>query len=99
MRNTPRIARGGVLPAPPAWTGSKPTSTTDAADAPHVAPVPRVTLNQREACEALGVSPATLRDLEKSHDLPVIRLGKRAMYPVAAMTDWATRRAVRGGAA
>ncbi len=71
-------------------TDTTATWTPPATEGPTVAPVPRVTLNQREACEALGVSPATLRELEAEHGLPVRRIGRRAMYGVEALTRWAS---------
>lgn len=53
----------------------------------NVAPVPRLSLNVAEACQALGLS----WDVWKAHvepDIRLVRVGSRKVIPVAELQRW-----------
>lgn len=54
---------------------------------PSIAPVPRLALNVKEACAALGIS----WDVWKEHvepDMRLVRIGARKLVPVAELERW-----------
>jgi hypothetical protein len=73
------------------------TATAPAVRAPEiVSPVPRVTLSPREAAAALGISTGTLETLRRAGQGPpslVLPGGRRRLYPVAGLVEWAAARA------
>ncbi len=59
---------------------------------------PRLALRQREAAEAIGVSPRTLWSWTQSGDVPHIRRGKTILYPVEALRRWLNKQATQAAA-
>jgi excisionase family DNA binding protein len=56
----------------------------------------RLALDHREAAAALGVAQNTLRDYVQRHGLPVVRVGRRTLYPVHELRRWLSEQAHRG---
>lgn len=52
----------------------------------------RIALNQREAAEALGISPRFLFELTKTGKVPHVRLGGRVLYPVRDLEEFVSQR-------
>lgn len=50
-----------------------------------VSPVPRISLSEAEAAEALSVSPAWLRAAAVRGEIPSVKIGGRRLYPVDAI--------------
>jgi hypothetical protein len=62
-------------------------SPFDASKHSNVSPVPRLALNVKDACAALGVS----WDVWKAHvepDVRLVRIGARKLVPVAELDRW-----------
>lgn len=56
--------------------------------------IPKIALNQSELCGALGITRATVENLEQGDDpIPSITLPgvPERLYPVDAVSAWATR--------
>jgi excisionase family DNA binding protein len=49
---------------------------------------PPIALSAKEAAVALGISPRKLWELTNRGTLPHVRIGKRILYPVAALDRW-----------
>jgi excisionase family DNA binding protein len=60
------------------------------------APIPRLALRPEEAAEALGVSRSFFYD-SILPDLPVVRIGRVRMVPVAELERWLDSQASRAG--
>lgn len=58
----------------------------------HVAPVPRLSLEILEACDALGVSHTTWRE-HIEPDIRLVRLGRKKLVPVAELERWLSENA------
>lgn len=56
-----------------------------------VARPPAIALGVREAAAALSVSPRTVEALAKAGVLPSFTLGRRRLFAVEALRDWARR--------
>lgn len=54
---------------------------------PSTAPVPRLALNVKEACAAIGVSWDVWRE-HVEPDVRLVRLGTRKLVPVAELERW-----------
>ena len=50
--------------------------------------VPKLSLSIVEAAEALALSERTVENLIKDGRLPVVRVGRRVLLPVAGLTNW-----------
>ncbi len=60
----------------------------DASQAPRgVAPVPRLALNVKEACAAIGVSWDVWK-AQVEPDVRLVRLGTRKLVPIAELERW-----------
>ncbi len=46
---------------------------------------PKLLLDAREAARALSICPRTLHTLTASGRIPAVRLGRRVLYPLAAL--------------
>jgi len=57
----------------------------------------RLTLNATEAANVIGVSPRLLWSLTNRGEVPHVRIGRRIVYPIAAIEAWLAARA-KGGA-
>lgn len=57
-----------------------------------VAPVPRLSLNVKEACDALGVSWDTWRE-HIEPDVRLVRIGSRKLVPVVELQRWLSEHA------
>jgi len=58
-----------------------------------VAPIPRLSLREPEAAEALGVSASWLRREANAGTIPSIRVAGARLYPVAALAAWLVEQA------
>jgi len=60
--------------------------------------VPPLALRPKEAAVALGISTRKLWEItaDRSSGIPVIRLGKAVLYPVAQLQEWLTDAAKAG---
>ena len=61
-------------------------------------PNPAKLLTRKEAAEVLGVTPETLAvwHSERRYNLPVVKVGKKAMYRPADIESWCRSRTVGG---
>ncbi len=57
----------------------------------------RLTLNATEAARAIGISRRLLWSMKNRGDVPHVRLGRRIVYPIAALEAWLAAKA-KGGA-
>lgn len=48
----------------------------------------KLTLSAKEAAKAIGISPRLLWTLTDKGDVPHVRIGRRIVYPVAAIKEW-----------
>lgn len=48
----------------------------------------KLTLNAKEAATAIGISPRLLWTWTNMNKVPHKRIGKRIVYPVAALEQW-----------
>lgn len=53
--------------------------------------VPKLALSVREAGAALGLSPRTVEELVRLGQVPVVRIGRRVLLPVAGLRRWLER--------
>jgi excisionase family DNA binding protein len=53
-----------------------------------LAPVPRLALSLREAAQATGLSERTIKELSRANQIPLVRVGRRVLVPVAALEVW-----------
>lgn len=68
---------------------------TTIAESPAVAPAEPLLLRRRQVLKLLGISAPTLDRLVRAEELPVVRLGRRAVrIPLAAVHDLPRRRLV-----
>jgi excisionase family DNA binding protein len=51
-------------------------------------PTKQLTVNAKEAARILGISPRLLWTKTNCREIPHVRLGRRLLYPVAALTAW-----------
>jgi len=58
----------------------------------------RLTLSPKELAKMLGVSEKTLWTRTQEGCLPVIRLGRRVLYPVNEIEEWIKKEAAKGKA-
>ena len=72
-------------PAPPVLSRGPGTSK---------ASVPRLALSRSEAAASIGVSEDYF-DRHVAAGLPMVRLGRRCLVPVAALEKWLTQNATR----
>jgi len=56
-------------------------------------PVPRLALRPREAAIALGISERALWKLTAEGVIPVVKIGRSKLYPVAGLRQWLAERA------
>jgi excisionase family DNA binding protein len=49
---------------------------------------PKLLLDAREAARALSICPRTLHTLTASGRIPAVRLGRRVLYPLAALEQF-----------
>jgi hypothetical protein len=61
---------------------------------PVVAPVPRTALSRAEAAASIGVSLDFFEDHIQPH-VPMLRLGRKRLVPVAALERWINDNAER----
>jgi len=66
-------------------------STTDSSDQQRP-----LVVSMREAANLLGVSLRTISSLTADGDLPHARIGRRVVYPVAALERWLASRSRDG---
>jgi hypothetical protein len=59
-------------------------------------PLQRLSLNQQEAAEAIGVSVDHFERHIKA-ELPVVYSGSLKLYPVAGIKQWLAENSLRGG--
>ena len=52
------------------------------------AQVPKLALSIAEAADALALSARTVEELVKLGRLPVVRVGRRVLLPVAGLQTW-----------
>jgi excisionase family DNA binding protein len=52
------------------------------------ATVPKLALSIAEAADALALSARTVEELVKLGRLPVVRVGRRVLLPVAGLQTW-----------
>jgi excisionase family DNA binding protein len=50
--------------------------------------VPKLALSIAEAADALALSARTVEELVKLGQLPIVRIGRRVLLPVAALKSW-----------
>ncbi|MEM1012524.1 MAG: helix-turn-helix domain-containing protein [Planctomycetota bacterium] len=81
MPRNPYASNSSPLRAAPAAAVSRPSVDTDESRR-----VPPIALDQREACRAIGVSDATLRDMIRRGVVPAVQVGRRWLIPIAALT-------------
>lgn len=55
----------------------------------------RLNLSVHEAAAALSVSPRTVRKLIAQSALPVVRIGRRVLIPLAVLREWNVQRISR----
>ncbi len=53
-------------------------------------------LRAEEAAKALGIGKTTLWSMTNRGEIPVVRIGRRVLYPIAALQEYLARRA-KGG--
>lgn len=58
---------------------------------------PRLALRPREAARALAIGERLLWSMTNRGELPCVRIGRRVLYPVAALERWLAERARSGG--
>ena len=65
-------------------------STTNPLNPPRLgsATVPKLSLTISEAAESLGLSVRTIEQLVRMGQLPVVRVGRRVLIPVKALSAW-----------
>lgn len=60
-------------------------------------PVPEsLALSAREAAKALGIGARTLWVITNRNEIPHVRIGRRVLYPRAALVDWLAERSRKG---
>ncbi len=52
-------------------------------------PITPILVSEAEAAKMLGISPRKLFDLRKSGRVPFVHMGRRVLYRVAALEDFA----------
>lgn len=59
-------------------------------DSVSTTPIPRLSLNRKEAAKAIGLSVRKLDELSANLDsgIPAVRMGRKVLYPVDALTRW-----------
>lgn len=63
---------------------------TDAVQPDTVIPQP-LALNAKQAAKMLGLGKTLLWSLTNRREVPHIRIGRRVLYPVAALSEWLER--------
>lgn len=56
--------------------------------------VPRLTLSEHEAAEALGISERTLLTMRQAGEVPHVKLRGRVLYTVSALQRWLDERTI-----
>ena len=54
----------------------------------------KICLNSTEVSEQTGLSISLIRKLTRSGEIPHIRVGRRILYPVAALENWFSAKTV-----
>ena len=70
-----------------------------ASDHPHRdggSPSIRLALKADEAARALGIGERALWSLTNRNAIPHVRIGRRVLYPVGALTAWLAEQAAQG---
>ena len=72
--------------------------TTSTTNPPRLgsATVPKVALSVAEAAEAMSLSPRTIEAMVKAGELPTVRVGRRVLLPVAALSTWLDEQTQQG---
>jgi excisionase family DNA binding protein len=65
-----------------------PETTALFEDGVSLAPIPRLALSLREAAQATGLSERTIKELSRANQIPLVRVGRRVLVPVAALELW-----------
>ena len=55
-----------------------------------------ILIDSREASRRLAISPRTLWQLTKNHNIPSLKIGKCVRYRVADLEEWTRQQASKG---
>ena len=70
------------------------TKANTTPDGPSATPV--LALRPKEAARALGIGERLLWSMTNRGEIPIVRIGRRVVYPVAALEAWLAAQA-KGG--
>ena len=87
---TPRAPTPPVTPAPPPEAAASPPA--DVSGEPIASAVDKLLLTEREAAQALSISPRKLWELRATGEIPCVRLGRAVRYDPRDLSAWITRR-------
>ena len=57
----------------------------------------RLCLNAKDVSESTGVSLSKIRKLTRCGEIPHIKIGRRILYPVAALDEWLSQNTIGRG--
>jgi excisionase family DNA binding protein len=61
--------------------------------------IPPLLLTERQAAQAMGITPRTLYSMRQTAGLPFVRVGARILYRPADLAEWIESRTERQGVA